>query len=215
MMRGIPLVLFAVLLASCSTTEKVPVLNDLLNDPEKLDSVYPIHRLYEGGAKRPQEVAILLVATPSGRTGIGVVGRVARKDMKIDFRPEVRRALLEVLPGRYELELWYWIGRSSVERTGAGQGELRFQSLRSAEKAVMQVEVKAGEAYYIDPELKHRRQLYKLSKEGFYKLMYGEQEAQAEDRDASVELRADYLWRPHFRVLTDEQAKRYYHIKRG
>jgi hypothetical protein len=215
-MRGVPLVLLCALLASCSTTEKVPVLNDLLNDPEKLDSVYPIHRLYEGGAKRPKEVAVLLVATPSGRTGIGIVGRVVRKDQNIDFRPEVRRALLELLPGHYELELWYWIGRSSVEKTGAGQGELKFQSLRSAEKAVMQVEVKAGEAYYIDPELKHRRQLYKLSQEGYYKLMYGEQDVQRVDRDdASLKLRADYLWRPHFRVLTDEQAKRYYQIKRG
>jgi hypothetical protein len=79
----------------------------------------------------------------------------------------------------------------------------------------MKVEVEAGEAYYIDPELKHRRQLYKLSKEGYYKLMYGEEDARGGSRDDSVDLRADYLWRPHFRVLTDEQAKRYYHIKRG
>ncbi|MHC4934472.1 MAG: hypothetical protein ACYTGV_20040, partial [Planctomycetota bacterium] len=124
MMRGAPLVLFCVLLASCSTTEKLPILNDLINEPEKMDSVYPIHRLYGGGTRRPEDVAILLVATPSGRTGIGVVGRVVRKDLGIDFRPEVRRALLELEPGRYELEVWYWIGRSSLEETGAGQGEL-------------------------------------------------------------------------------------------
>ena len=33
--------------------------------------------------------------------------------------------------------------------------------------------------------------------------------------DALLELRADYLWKPHFKVLTDEQAKRYVQIKRG
>ncbi|MHC4548392.1 MAG: hypothetical protein ACYTEZ_06400 [Planctomycetota bacterium] len=123
------------------------------------DTPFEAHALYEGRRPPLDRVAVLLVISPDDDDGLCVVGRVTEPQAGSDYRPRVDRSLLELKPGRYSLEVYYWIARSRFELAAGGKRMLVMENLKSATVVPITITVEAGRTYYLAPELRRAREL--------------------------------------------------------
>ena len=203
------LLLLSAILAGCASSEGGSPSGGPLISETRVRGPFRVHALYRGLSRPLDKLAVLLVVSPSSPRGLGVVGRVTHLESGADYRPSLDIALLELEPGPYRLELWYWVGRSRFEETAAGERGLKFESLRSGEVAVMETRLEAGEIYFIDPELRRQETVVPAELDSFHGLVYGESFAQMKSPPPAGTEPVGWVWRPRLATLTGSKAARY------
>lgn len=199
-MSRIPLLLLA-LAGACGST---PLLEP---SKERIETEFPVVVFYEGRKPPLEKLAVLTVLTPDDEEGVCVVGRIRDTGALRDYRPPVKQALLELRPGRYELEVYYWVARSRFDRTGA----LVMENLQSATMVPMTIDVAAGATYCITPELRPAEELSRREKEGFHPLAIAASFSQVRspppERHQVIQ---SHVWCPHLTTLPAEEAKAFH-----
>lgn len=199
-MPRIPLLLLA-LACACGSTP-------LLKPPkEKIETEFPIVAFYDGRQPPLEKLAVLMVLTPDDEDGICVVGRIRDTEAQRDYRPPVKQALLELKPGQYRIEAYYWIARSRFDRTGA----LVMENLQSATMVPMTIDVAPGATYALTPELRRSEDLSRREKEGYHPLAIAASFSQVKspppERHQAIKT---HVWRPHLTPLPADEAKQYH-----
>ena len=170
------------------------------------ETEFPVVAFYEGRRPRLDKLAVLTVITPNDDDGVCVVGRIQDSEARRDYRPPVKQALLELRPGQYRLEVYYWIARSRFDRNGA----LVMENLKSATVVSMTIDVAVGEVYTIEPELRRREDLSLKALESFHPLAiaasFGQVKSPPPERHRVVKT---HVWRPHLKPLPTEKAANY------
>jgi len=180
--------------------------------PPKLKSeteqygVYNIHTLYWGRQPELDDLAIALVFTPGGARGVGVIGRVTNLETKADYMVPLDIDVLELAPGRYRFELYFWIGRSSFKETGAGERGVKLESLRSADIAVREATLVAGGTYYIGAEMKLKGTIADAEKDRFHPLRYGASMEEVKDAPPVETEASEWMWRPRVTKMKPDKA---------
>ena len=171
-----------------------------------------VEYLYEGDRPPLDEVALVRVLEPDQGDGVGVVGSIVNVQTGDVFRPELRaRYFLEVLPGRYEIDASFWLGRSRFGRTPSGEKALIDESLRAGSVVALQLVAEAGKIYYVRPELRETAKLLPAQHSDYNSVRYRKRTSQVErGLPDKMELSKDYLWRPHLGVLTTEEAREFW-----
>jgi hypothetical protein len=189
-MRVFPLLLLA---AACAGT------------PRPAD-VPGTHALYEGNRPPPLEtMAVLLVHSPPEEAGKTLVGRITSD--REDYRPPIDLRLLELQPGRYRIELYFWIARSRLEN-----GKLLIENLQSGKIAPMEIVAEAGRTYWIRAEVAKASDVPAEERGGFFELNYGAEVTNPDSMrrgDSSFLAKSEYVWRPRLEVLPPDKAKSY------
>ncbi len=166
------------------------------------------HAMYEGTRPPPlDEMAVLLVFSPAVEEGKTMVGRITTEATGEDFRPSLDTRLLELEPGRYRLETYFWIARSRLQ-----DDKLVIENLQSAQIAPMEIFAEAGRTYFIRAEMRKKDQVPAQERSGFFPLNYGATVADPEKLrrgDSGFLAASDYLWRPHLTVVPMAQASEY------
>jgi len=191
-MRGI---LFAALLAACA------------GNPRPAD-VPNTHAMYPGNRPPPlEDMAVLLVFSPADEDGKTLVGRITSDETGEDFRPSLVLRTLELAPGRYRIEVYYWVARSQLK-----DGKLVIENLQSGKIAPMEIIAEAGRTYYVHAEVKKREQITPEERESFFPLNYGATISDPESLrqgDSKYLSESEYVWRPHLEALPPDRAKEY------
>lgn len=196
--------LLLVLACACGSTP-------LLEPPrEKIATEFPVVAFYEGRRPSLEKLAVLTVLTPNDEDGIGVVGRILDAERRRDYRPPVKQALLELKPGRYHLEVYYWISHSRFDSRGA----LVIENLKSATMVPMTIDVAAGGVYFIEPKLRRSEDLSPGEKEKYHPLAFAADFAQVQspppDKHRPIET---HVWRPRLATIPQPEAKQYNHYR--
>jgi hypothetical protein len=179
----------------------------LLAPPEeKIETEFPVVAFYDGRRPSLDELAVLTVLTPTDDNGICVVGRIRDAELQRDYRPPVKQALLELKPGRYRLEVYYWIARSRFDRSGA----LVMENLQSATMVPLTIDVAAGQVYFIEPELRRTEDLSGTERESFHPLAIAASFAQVKSPPPQRhQVIQTHVWRPRPATIPAPEAKRY------
>lgn len=183
----------------------------LLEPPrEKIETEFPVVAFYDGRRPGLEKLAVLTVLTPNDEDGVAVVGRIRDTERQRDYRPPVKQALLELKPGRYELEVYYWISRSRFDRSGA----LVIENLKSATMVPMTIDVAPGQVYFVEPELRRSEELRPPEREGYHPLAFAADFAQVKSPppDKHREIKT-HVWRPHLATIPQPEAKQYNHYR--
>jgi len=198
-MRRIPLLLLA-FACGCGS---IPLLEPA---KEKIETDFPVVAFYGGKQPRLEELAVLLVFTPTDDEGLCVVGRIRDTDSGRDYHPPVRQAILELRPGSYRMEVYYWIARSRFDRTGA----LVMENLQSATMVPMTIDVAAGKAYALTPELRRNQDLSLKAREDFHPLAIAASFSQVKTPPRQTHLLVkSHVWRPHLTTIPAAEADQY------
>ncbi len=194
--RLLAALLGAALPAACSTSA-----------PRAADSPRT-HAMYEGSRPPPlDKTAVLLVFSPATEDGKTLVGRITSEETGEDYRPSLDLRLLELEPGRYRLETYFWVARSRLEN-----GKLVIENLQSGQIAPMEIVAEEGRTYFIRAEVRKRDEVPAQERSGFLALNYGATVADPERLrrgDSQFLATSDYVWRPHLTVVPPAQAKEY------
>ncbi|MHC4429051.1 MAG: hypothetical protein ACYS0D_10700, partial [Planctomycetota bacterium] len=167
---------------------------------------FPVVAFYEGRHPSLDKLAVLTVITPNDDDGVCVVGRIQDSESRRDYRPPVKQALLELRPGQYRLEVYYWIARSRFDRSGA----LVIENLKSATVVPMTIDVAAGDVYTIEPELRRSEDLSLKARERFHPLAVAASFAQVKSPPPERrQVVKTHVWRPHLKPLPTAKAKQY------
>jgi hypothetical protein len=198
-MPRIPLLLLAFACACGS----VPLLEP---PKKKIETEFPVVEFHEGQKPRLEELAVLLVLTPTDDEGLCVLGRIHDTDSQRDYRPPVRQAILELRPGQYDLEVYYWVARSRFDLNGA----LVMENLQSATMVPMTIDVAAGKAYALTPELRRSQELSAEAREGFHPLALASSFSQVKTPPRQTHLTVtSHVWRPHLTTIPAAEAEQY------
>ncbi len=166
------------------------------------------HAMYEGSRPPPlDEMAVLLVFSPAEEAGKTMVGRITSDTTGEDYRPSLDTRALELEPGRYRLETYFWIARSRLE-----DNKLVIENLQSGRIAPMEIVVEAGRTYSIRAELRKEGDAPAQERSGFFPLNCGATVADPERLrrgDSAFLAASEYVWRPHLTVLPAAQANEY------
>jgi hypothetical protein len=193
------------LLALASACGSVPLLEP---PKEKIETEFPVVAFYADEGRKPSldELAVLTVITPNDEEGVCVVGRIRNAEKQRDYRPPTKQALLELRPGQYHVELYYWIARSRFDRNGA----LVMENLKSATMVPLTIDVAAGDVYFIEPELRRSEELSVLGRERFHPLAiaasFAHVKAPPPERHRVIKT---HVWRPNLATIPDPEAKEY------
>jgi hypothetical protein len=164
--------------------------------------------MYAGDRPPPLEkMAVLLVMSPPGDEGKTLVGRIRSDATEEDFRPPTDLRLLELEPGRYRLETYFWTARSRLEG-----GKLVIENLRSGKIAPLDIVAEEGRTYYIRAEVERKDAVPPEERGGFFRLNHGATVTDPEELrrgDRAVLAESQYVWRPHLTVLPPDRAKEY------
>lgn len=186
----------AVLLAACSTPA-----------PRAADSPRT-HAMYEGNRPPPlAETSVLLVFSPAEEDGKTLVGRITSDQTGEDYRPSLDLRLLELEPGRYRLETYFWIARSRLEN-----GKLVIENLQSGEIAPVEMVAEEGRTYFIRAEVRKKDEVKAQERSGYFQLNYGATIADPESLrrgDSGSLAESEYVWKPHLTPVPAAQAKEY------
>lgn len=199
-MPRIPLLLLA-LAGACGSTP-------LLQPPKEIiETEFPVVAFYDGRQPALEKLAVLTVLTPDDEDGVAVVGRIRDPASGRDYRPPVKQALLELRPGEYRLEVYYWIARSRFDRHGA----LVMENLQSATMVQMTINVAPGDTYALTPELRRSEDLSPREKKGYHPLAIASSFSQVKSpppqRHRVIET---HVWRPKLATLPADEAKQYH-----
>jgi hypothetical protein len=191
-MRVLPLLVLA---AACSST------------PRPAD-VPGTHALYAGNRPPPlKAMGVLLVYSPPEEEGKTLIGRVTSEATGEDFRPPLDMRLLELEPGRYRIETYFWVARSRLEN-----GKLLIENLQSGRIAPLEVVAEAGRTYWIRAEVKKAEEVPAEERGGFFDLNYGAALADPDSvrrGESDFLAKSEYVWRPRIEVLPPDKAKSY------
>jgi len=186
---------FAILLSACSAT---PRPGDVPNT----------HAMYQGNTPPPLEkMAVLLVYSPPDEDGKTLVGRITSEATGEDYRPPLSLRTLELEPGRYRIEAYFWIARSRIEN-----GKLLIENLQSGKIAPIELVAEAGRTYYVHAETKTKDEVPAEERGGFFHLNYGQTVADPESLrrgNSNFLAESEYLWRPILVVIPPASAKEY------
>jgi hypothetical protein len=181
----------------------------LLEPPkEKIETEFPVVAFYEDEGRRPKldDLAVLTVLTPTDDDGVCVIGRIRDAEARRDYRPPVKQALIELRPGSYRLEVYYWIARSRFDRTGA----LVMENLQSATMVPMTIDVAAGNVYFLQPELRRSEELSPRARERYHPLAsaasFSQVKSPPPDRRRVIQ---SHVWRPKLASMPDAEAAPY------
>jgi len=179
----------------------------LLEPPkEKIETEFPVVEFYDGHKPRLEKLAVLLVLTPTDDEGLCVVGRIRDIDSGRDYRPPVRQAILELRPGQYLLEMYFWVARSRFDRNGA----LVMENLQSATMVPMTIDVAAGKAYTFTPELRRNQELSPKARKDFHPLAIASSFSQVKTPPRQTHLTVkSHAWRPHLTTIPAAEAEQY------
>jgi hypothetical protein len=197
-----PLLLLALV---CACGSSIPLLEP---PKEKIETEFPVVAFYADEVCQPDldKLAVLTVITPANDDGVCVVGRIRDAEKQRDYRPPVNQALLELKPGQYHLELYYWIARSRFDRNGA----LVMENLKSATMVPFKIDVAAGEVYFIEPKLRRSEELSPTEKKRFHPLAiaasFAHVKAPPPERHRVIKT---HVWRPQLATIPDPEAKQY------
>jgi hypothetical protein len=165
--------------------------------------------MYAGNRQPPPEkMAVLLVYSPPEENGKTLVGRITSDATGADFRANLDLRSLQLEPGRYRIETYFWIARSRLE-----SGKLLIENLQSAQIAPMEIVVEAQRTYYIRADMRGKDEVPAEQKGGFFPLNYGATLADAEQLrrgDSRFLAAAEYVWRPELTAMTPAQVKQYW-----
>jgi hypothetical protein len=159
--------------------------------------------------KRPASasMAVLLVLSPPEEDGKTLVGRVMIEEGERDLRPPIDLEFVELGPGRYRLETYFWIPRSRLVK-----GKLLIENLQSAEIAPIEIVVEPPRVYFIRAELRRADELTPEQRGAYYPLNYAATLAdpdQLRRGESKFQRLSEYVWRPHLAVVPPAQAKAY------
>ena len=178
----------------------------LLEPPKKIiETDFPVVAFHEDEGRQPKldELAVLTVITPNDDDGVCVVGRIRDAEARRDYRPPVKQALIELRPGQYNLEVYYWIARSRFDRHGA----LVIENLKSATVVPLKIDVAAGQVYTIKPELRRTEELSLMGRERFNPLAaaasFSQIKSPPPERYRAIKT---HVWRPHLASLPANEA---------
>jgi len=164
-------------------------------------------------AKQEEEgTAVLLILSPPEESGKTLIGRIRNDELGVDLRPSLDTGAVELKPGRYRLETYFWIARSRLDRGAKGQETLVIENLQSAEIAPMEIVVQGGRTYFIRADLRRKGSVPPGERSAFHPLNQGES---ISDPDrlrmgiARVLAESDFVWRPELTVLPDDRAGQY------
>lgn len=192
-MRVLPLV---AILSACAASAPKPA------------DVPRTHAMYDGSRPPPLgKMAVLLVHSPPTENGKTLVGRVTSDATGEDYRPPIDLRLLELEPGRYRLETYFWIARSRLV-----DGKLLIENLQSGDIAPLDLVAEEGRTYSIRAEVRKKDDVPADERSGFFPLNYGSTITDPESvrRGDSRALRAsEYVWKPHLVVLPPARATEY------
>jgi hypothetical protein len=164
--------------------------------------------MYGGNRPPPLErMAVLLVYSPPEEEGKTLVGRITSEATQEDFRPPLDMRLLELEPGRYRLETYFWVARSRLE-----DGKLLIENLQSGRIALLEIVAEAGRSYWVRAEVRRAEEVPAEERGGFYELNYGAALAEPDSMrkgESSFLARSEYVWRPRLEVLPPDRAKSY------
>ena len=108
-MRALPL---AALLAACAASSSTSTPTQ---EPPKI--VGNTHAMYAGSRPPPAgKMGVLLVYSPPEEDGKTLIGRITSDATGQDFRPNLDLRSLQLEPGRYRIEAYFWIARSRLEK---------------------------------------------------------------------------------------------------
>jgi hypothetical protein len=167
----------------------------------------PAQAIYPGERPARDSMAVLLVLSPPEEDGKTLVGRIASEDTGEDFRPPIDLPFVELAPGRYRVETYYWIPRSRLVK-----GKLLIENLQSAAIAPVEIVVEKGRTYFIRAELRRADELSADQRSGFFPLNYAATLADPEKLrrgESEFQRLSEYVWRPHLSVLPPERARSY------
>ena len=173
---------------------------------------FRVHALYQGDEEKPtplDELAVFLMQTPHNDEGLGLVGRVTNLDTKADYRPDSNMNLLELQPGRYRLELWYRVQKATFDEVNSGEKGLHFESLKSAEVAVLETTLEAGQTYFVEPRLLSRKAVPPDEAKKYYALTYGSTMEGVKNVPPKERRLTDWVWRPFIATLSKKDAAFY------
>lgn len=191
-MRAFPLV---ILLAACAAT------------PQPAD-VPRTHAMYEGNRPPPlAKMALLLVFSPAEEQGKTMVGRITSEATGEDYRPSLDLRVLELEPGRYRLETYFWIARSRLQ-----DGKLLIENLQSGKIAPFELVAEAGATYYLQADMQKKDDVPAAQRDAFFQLNYGASIADPDSLrrgDSDLLAVSEYLWRPRLVALPPDRAKEY------
>ena len=173
---------------------------------EKIETELPVVAFYEGRQPSLEKLAVLLVFTPTDDEGLCVIGRIRDTDSGRDYHPPVRQAILELRPGQYRMEVYYWVARSRFDRHGA----LVMENLQSATMVPMTIDVAAGKAYAFTPELRRNEELSLEARKSFHPLAISASFSQVKTPPRQTHLVIkSHVWRPHLATIPAAEAKQY------
>ncbi|HEX5135630.1 MAG TPA: hypothetical protein VFY93_01535 [Planctomycetota bacterium] len=187
--------LFLVLAAACAGTPRP-------------GDVPGTHAIYAGNVPPPLDaMAVLLVFSPPSEEGKTLVGRITSDATGEDFRPPLDTRVLELEPGRYRLETYYWVARSRME-----DGKLLIENLRSGRIAPVEIVAEAGRTYWIRAEVRKVDDVPAEERGGFYELNYGEAVTDPDSMrrgESKFLAQSAWVWRPRLEALPPDKAKGY------
>lgn len=167
-----------------------------------------VHSMYAGNRPPPLDsMGVLLAYSPPEEEGKTLVGRITSDATGEDYRPPLDLRLLELEPGRYRLEAYFWIARSHLR-----DGKLVIENLQSGKIAPIELVAEAGRTYYVKAEVRKIEDVPVDERGGYFELNYGATVTDPESlrRGTSKLLRtSEYVWRPRVLALPPERAKAY------
>jgi hypothetical protein len=166
------------------------------------------HAMYEGSRPPPlAEMGALLVFSPASEDGKTLVGRITSDKTGEDYRPSLDLRLLELEPGSYRLETYFWIARSRLEN-----GKLVIENLQSGQIAPVEMVAEEGRTYFIRAEVRKKSEVRAQERSGYFQLNYGATVADPESLrrgDSGSLAESEYVWKPHLTAVPPAQAKEY------
>lgn len=166
------------------------------------------HSMYAGNRPLPLgNMAVLVVYSPPEEEGKTLVGRVTSDATGEDFRPPLDMRLIELEPGRYRIETYFWVARSRIE-----DGKLLIENLQSGRIAPIEVVAEAGRTYWIRAEVRKAEEVPVDERGGFFELNYGASVADPDSMrrgELKFLAKSEYVWRPRLEVLPPDKAKSY------
>jgi hypothetical protein len=191
-MRAIPLLF---VLAACAGT------------PRPAD-IPRIHSMYQGNRPPPlDKMAVLLVFSPADQEGKTLVGRITSETTGEDYRPSLDMRSLELEPGRYRIEAYFWIAESRLQ-----DGKLLIENLQSGKIAPVEIVAEEGRTYYIKADVRKRADVPGDEIGGFFELNYGATLAEPESLrrgESKFLAQSEYVWRPILTPLPANLVKEY------
>jgi len=166
------------------------------------------HAMYKGNVPPPlDEMGVLLVFSPPSENGKTLVGRITSDETGEDYRPPLDTRVVELEPGRYRLETYYWVAQSRMEN-----GKLLIENLQSGRIAPVEVVAEAGRTYWIRAEVKKVDEVPPDERGGFFALNYGEAVTNPDSMrrgESKFLAESEWVWRPRLEVLPPDKAKEY------